>query len=224
VIREAAARRVASVRRAHLTVAAGCGVVRVLATIDGIAGVVRAEVRIVAIRRRPGLAGPAVARVVRRAGVSVVAGLGVVGMRAAACGIARIIGARVPVVARNGIDVDATVVGIARVVGAGIGVVAAQHRPADANAIAACVARRAGVSVVAGTCDVDVVTPRREVTDIRRTVVPVVAEGAPAIVDGVVAVVVDAVAGFQRPRVDRGICVVAVAFADAVPIAVVVDR
>src|SRR5207302_1375159 len=121
-------------------------------------------------------AGAAAAGVARGAGVPVVAGVGVVGVRAAGGGIAAVAGADVAVVAVGGRAADAGAAaagvargagvavvagvgvvgvraaggGIAAVGGADVAVVAVVGRAADAGAAAAGVVRRAGVAVVAG--------------------------------------------------------------------------
>src|SRR5207249_4597390 len=100
------------------------GVVRVGAARGRIAAVGGADIPVVAVRRRPPDARPATAGVVRRAGVAVAAGGGVVRVGAARGRIAAVGGADIPVVA-------------------------VRRRPPDARPATARVVGRAGVAVAA---------------------------------------------------------------------------
>jgi hypothetical protein len=86
--RDAHAGAARAARRARGAVAAGERVVGVQAARDRVAAVGRADVAIIAVRRGSAVAGASAARVVRGAGVPVVAGIRVVGMSTALAGIA----------------------------------------------------------------------------------------------------------------------------------------
>ena len=118
--------------------------------VAGVARVVRADVAVVAVRRRAADAKAAGARVRRRARVAVVAG-------------------------RRVVRVDAAGRRTARVVGADVAVVAVRRRAADAEAAGAGVGRRAGVPVVARGRVVRVDAARRRVARVVRADVAVVA-------------------------------------------------
>src|SRR5262249_4146689 len=130
-------------------------VVRVRAAARGITAVRRADVAVVAVRGRPGLAGAARARVAGRTGVAVVARRIVIDVDAAVRGVAAVVGAGIAVVAVDRIAhadvghaplVRGAMVGIGAV---GVRVAAAGDRVVDASGRGIAAVGRTRVAIVA---------------------------------------------------------------------------
>src|SRR6185295_13313674 len=145
------------VGRTRAAVVAGLGIVRVHAAASRVAAIVRADIGVVAVRRRAPDTRATGTGVVGRTRAAVVAGLGIVRVHAAASRVAAVVGADIGVVAvrRGTADACATgtgVVGRTRAaVIAGLGIVRVH---AAASRVAAIV--RADIGVVAvrrGTAD-----------------------------------------------------------------------
>jgi len=179
----------------------GLRVGSVRATRCGVAGVDRAALAVVTIRRTARVADAATARVAGGAGVPVVARNGVVGEDATRCGVAGVVradvvvvahgrratvaaaatasvvgGAGVPVVARVGVvRKDATRGRVAGVGGADVAVVADGRRTAVAGAAAAGVVGGAGATVIARAGVIGVDATRGRVARVVRAGVEIVA-------------------------------------------------
>src|SRR5439155_1035919 len=161
--------------RADVAVVAGAGVGPVRAARGGVARIVGAWVAVIAAEAAVACAGSVRAGVVGRAGVTIVAGARVERVPAARARVARVVGARVAVVAAQqgagagaagagvaggtriavvaggGVGgVHTTRVGPAGVVGADVAVVAGRRCAAHTLPAGAGVVRRAGVGILAG--------------------------------------------------------------------------
>jgi hypothetical protein len=216
-VARAVALRADVARRAGVAVVADGRVVRELAAGDGITGVVRADVLVVAGQRGTG-AHPAGAGVGLGADVAVVAGgrvvdvdtteqraRGVVGAEVAVVAVDRrtravalradvVLGGEIAVVAgARVVDGDATLGRVAGVVRADVAVVAGQRFTARARAVGADVTRGAGVAVVAGARVVGGDATLGRVAGVVRAEVAVVADH-----------VIGAHAGAERADVARG--------------------
>jgi hypothetical protein len=116
---------------ASVAVIAGTAIVHVIAAGAGIAQIIGADIAVIATRRRSANAYPQRARVIRRAGIAVVAGIDIVHVHAAAGWITGVVSTHVAVVA-------------------------VERRPAHARATGARIVRRAGIAVVTGKAVVDI--------------------------------------------------------------------